>query len=206
MYIPRHFAHDDRADLLEVMREYDFATLVSTVDGEPFASHVPVWTRDNAEAGLVIEGHVAAANAHARALADGARALVIFHGPHTYVSPAHYRSEGRVPTWNYIAIHASGKARVIDDADGKLTILSHLVARHEPAFAPRFAAFDGRQRDGLLAAITGFEIVVDKLEGKFKLGQHRLADDLPSLQASHESGSEHERAIAQWMKKLGHWA
>ena len=205
MYIPRHFAHDDRADLLEVMREHNFATLVSTIDGEPFASHVPVLTRDSGAGGLVVEGHLAAANPHARALADGARALVIFHGPHTYVSPSHYRSEGRVPTWNYIAIHASGNARTIDNVDGKLAILAHLIAHHDPDFAQRFAVFDQRQRDGLLAAITGFEIAVDKLEGKFKLGQHRLVDDRPSLQASHESGGENERAIAQWMKRLDYW-
>ncbi len=205
MYIPKHFAHDDRADLLAVMREYNFATLVSTIDGEPFASHVPVLTREGEGGELIIEGHLAAANPHARALGDGARALVIFHGPHTYISPSHYRSEGRVPTWNYIAIHASGAARAIDDVEGKLTILAHLIAHHDPAFAPRFAVFDKRQRDGLLAAITGFEIDVDRLEGKFKLGQHRLSDDLPSLQAGHESGGENERAIAHWMKQLGYW-
>ena len=205
MYIPKHFAHDDRADLLAVMRDYNFATLVSTIDGEPFATHVPVLTREGEDGGLVIEGHVAAANRHARTFAEGARALVIFHGPHTYISPSHYRSQGRVPTWNYIAIHASGKARAIDDAEGKLAILAHLIAHHDPAFAQRFAVFDERQRDGLLAAITGFEIEIDKLEGKFKLGQHRLADDLPSLRASHENGGENERAIAQWMKQLGYW-
>ncbi len=205
MYIPKHFARDDRAELLAVMREYNFATLVSTIAGEPFVSHVPVLAREEDDGGLFIEGHVAAANPHARALADGAHALVIFQGPHTYISPSHYRSEGRVPTWNYIAVHASGRARTIDDVDGKLAILGHLIAHHDPVFAPRFAAFDTRQRDVLLAAITGFEIAVDKLEGKFKLGQHRLADDRPSLQASHESGGENERAIAQWMKQLGYW-
>lgn len=205
MYVPKHFAHDDRADLLAVMREHSFATLVSIIDAEPFATHVPVLVREERGGALVIEGHVAAANPHARSLAAGGRALTIFHGPHTYVSPSHYRSEGRVPTWNYIAVHASGTARAIDDAEGKLAILGHLIAHHDPDFAPRFAAFDARQRDGLLAAITGFEIAIDKLEGKFKLGQHRLADDLPSLQASHESGSEDERAIAQWMRRLGYW-
>ena len=205
MYIPKHFVHDDRTDLLAVMRDYNFATLVSTIEGEPFATHVPVLTREIEGGALLIEGHVASANPHAQALADGARALMIFHGPHTYISPSHYRSQGRVPTWNYIAVHASGKSRVIDDARGKLAVLGHLIAHHDPAYAPRFAAFDERQRDGLLAAITGFEIAVDTLEGKFKLGQHRLADDLTSLRDSHENGGENERAIAQWMQKLGYW-
>ena len=189
------------------MREYNFATIVADVDGEAFATHAPVGVIERAEAGdfgLVIEGHVASANPHARAL-DGARVLVIFHGPHTYISPTHYRSAGRVPTWNYIAVHASGIARVIDDADAKHALLLRLIARQEPAFAERFRAFDDGLRKSLLGAITGFEIAVDRLEGKFKLGQHRLSDDLPSLQASHEAGGENERDIARWMKRLGYW-
>ena len=208
MYVPKHFAHGDRADLLAVMREYTFATLVANVDGETFATHAPVGVIERGQGGgefaLAIEGHVASANPHARSL-DGARVLVIFHGPHTYISPTHYRSAGRVPTWNYIAVHASGIAHTIGDAEAKRALLLRLIAHHEPTFADRFDAFDDRLRDGLLNAITGFEIAVDRLEGKFKLGQHRLADDLPSLRESHEAGGENERAIARWMKHLGHW-
>ncbi len=203
MYVPKHFAHDDRADLLDVMGEYGFATIVADVNGATFATHAPVSAFERGDA-VVIEGHVAAANPHARAL-DGARVLVIFHGPHTYISPTHYRSAGRVPTWNYIAVHASGIARVIDDADAKHALLLRLIARYEPGFAERFGAFDERLRNSLLGAITGFEIAVDRLEGKFKLGQHRLSDDLPSLQASHEAGNDDERDIARWMRRLGYW-
>ena len=204
MYVPKHFAHDEHADLLAVMRDHAFATIVAAVDGEPFATHAPVRVERSASGEVRIEGHVATANPHARVL-DGARTMVIFHGPHTYISPTLYRSQGRVPTWNYIAVHAAGIARTIDDPQAKQALLTRLIADHEPTFNARFASFEARQRDGLLAAITGFEVVVDRLEGKFKLGQHRLADDLPQMQTVHEEGDEDRREIASWMKRLGHW-
>lgn len=204
MYIPRHFAHENLADLKAVMRTYAFATVFASVDGEPFATHAPVRIDDATEGVLRIEGHVATMNPHARTL-DGARVMVVFHGPHTYISPTLYRSAGRVPTWNYIAVHATGVARTIDDLAAKHALLTRLIADHEPSFNATFAQFDARHRDALLSAITGFEIGVDKLEGKFKLGQNRLADNVPEMQAVHEDGDTDRRAIAQWMKQLGYW-
>ena len=204
MYIPKHFAHHDHADLKAVMRTYAFATVFASVDGEPFASHAPVRIDDATDGMLRIEGHVASANPHARTL-DGARVMVVFHGPHTYISPTLYRSAGRVPTWNYIAVHATGIARSIDDLAAKHALLTRLIGDHEPDFNATFAQFDDRHRDALLSAITGFEIVVDKLEGKFKLGQNRLADNVPEMQSVHENGDADRRAIAQWMKQLGYW-
>ncbi|MEO8937580.1 MAG: FMN-binding negative transcriptional regulator [Burkholderiaceae bacterium] len=205
MYVPKHFAHDDHADLMAVMREHAFATVFAAVDGEPFATHAPVRVTRSDNGIVTIEGHVARANPHAAALA-GARAMVVFQGPHTYISPTLYRSSGRVPTWNYIAVHAVGRVRTINAADEKRALLTRLIADHEPSFNETFAHFDARHRDGLLAAITGFEIVVDKLEGKFKLGQNRLADNLPAMQVVHEEGDADRRSIAQWMKRLGYWS
>jgi transcriptional regulator len=204
MYVPKHFAHDERAHLLAVMHEHSFATVVSNVDDELFATHVPLRV-DDVDGTLRIEGHVAAVNAHARAFDAGARALVIYRGPHTYISPTLYRSAGRVPTWNYIAVHASGTTRAVHDAAAKQEILLRLIDEYEPTFRETFARFEDRQRDALIRAITGFEITVDHVEGKFKLGQHRLQDDLPEMQSSHEQGDPDRREIAAWMKRLGYW-
>ena len=206
MYIPAHFAHDGRSDVLAVMREHNFATLVSMIDGMPFATHAPLLVHEDRAGKVRIEGHVAAANPHGAALADDAQVLVVFSGPHSYVSPTRYRSPHRVPTWNYIAVHAMGRATRIADAKAKLAILARLIAVHEPDFAARFATFDPDLRDSLVGAIVGFEIAVDRLESKFKLGQNRLSDDLPSLQAEYENGSENERELAAWMKRLGYWS
>ncbi|MFT5588106.1 MAG: transcriptional regulator [Bradyrhizobium sp.] len=89
MYVPQHFREDDPALLLEVMQRYSFATLVSHVDGKPFATHVPVLARQ-IDGALQIDGHVARANPHWQALQTDPAALVIFQGPHTYISPTLY--------------------------------------------------------------------------------------------------------------------
>jgi transcriptional regulator len=204
MYIPSHFSQDDPAVLVEVMQQYSFATLVSNHEGAPFATHLPVSSR--VESGVVrIGAHVARANPHWKALEADPQALVIFHGPHTYISPTLYRSKDRVPTWNYIAVHARGCAAVDHTASTKLRILSTLIAEHEPAYRAQFEAITPGLRDGLVNAIVAIDITVEKLEGKFKLGQHRLADDTPQMQIRHEQGGENEQAIAAWMKRLGHW-
>ena len=204
MYIPQHFSQTDPDILLDVMQQYSFATLVSNSEGGPYATHLPVTAR--MDAGTVrIGAHVARANPHWRALEADPQALVIFHGPHAYVSPALYRSKNRVPTWNYIAVHASGQASVSHAAKDKLEQLSALIARNEPAYRTQFDTIAPDLREGLINAIVAIEITVEKLEGKFKLGQHRLADDRPELQTRHEQGGENERAIAEWMKRLGYW-
>lgn len=204
MYLPKHFEQSDPAVLLEVMRRHNFATVVSNLDGVPFATHVPVVAREH-DGIVTIAGHVARANVHWRALQTAPEALVIFQGPHTYISPTLYAKPNRVPTWNYIAVHASGKALIDDTAEGKLALLAESIAFHEPGYRPQFEALDDGLRDGLLNAIVGFTIQVDRLQGKFKLGQHRLAEDRPEMQAWHAAGGENERAIAAWMERLGYW-
>lgn len=206
MYLPKHFEANDSKHLFEVMRLYNFATLVNTQGGAPFATHLPVLVReDPGQGGLVIDAHVARANPQWRALQDDPRALVIFQGPHAYISPTNYISKSRVPTWNYVAVHAEGTVRVIESSAEKLAILARLIEFHEPSFAPHFSSFDAKTRDSLVGAIVGMEIKVDTLQGKFKLNQHRLADDLPVLQKVFEHGDENHRGLASWMKKLGYW-
>lgn len=204
MYVPKHFEQNDPALLVEVMRRHNFATLVSNLDGVPFATHLPVVVRE-ADGVITIAGHVARANPHWRALLEAPDALVIFQGPHTYISPTLYAKADRVPTWNYIAVHASGKAIIDDTADGKLALLIESIAHHEPAYRAQFDNLDSGLRTVLMNAIVGFTMRAEHLQGKFKLGQHRLAEDRPEMQAWHATGGENERAIAGWMARLGYW-
>ncbi|MBC7513305.1 MAG: FMN-binding negative transcriptional regulator [Herminiimonas sp.] len=204
MYLPKHFEQDDPVLLLEVMRQHTFATLVSLVDGAQFATHLPV-VASEVDGAIQINGHVARANPHWRGLQDSSEVLVIFHGPHAYISPTHYAQANRVPTWNYIAVHASGQATVQESDVAKLAILAESIGHHEPAYRAQFEALEPQYRSAMLNAIVGFTIRVEQLQGKFKLGQHRLADDKPDMQALHEAGGENERAIATWMQRLGYW-
>ncbi len=111
MYVPGHFRVDDPETLRAFMRAHAFATLVTVVDGAPFATHVPFLVDDakggEEAAGLVLRAHVARANPQWRTLEEQ-DALVIFSGPHAYVSPAWYGAAESVPTWNYTAVHAYG--------------------------------------------------------------------------------------------------
>jgi len=204
MYIPQHAAQNDPDILLSVMQRHNFAMLISNVDGAPFATHLPMYVRRDGDT-FHIEGHFARANPHWQALETDPKALVIFQGPHTYISPSLLNSANRVPTWNYIAVHASGLVKIDHSSEAKLTMLSKLIAQHEPGYQTQFDAMDPEHANRLVNAIVAFSMRVDKLEGKFKLEQHRLADNKPEMQIWHERGGENEREIAEWMKRLGYW-
>lgn len=204
LYLPTQFDHHDPKHLAEVMGRYNFATLYSQRDNGPFATHLPVLAREVGDA-WVIDAHVAKANPHWQALVASPSAMIVFQGPHTYVSPTQYRSDRRVPTWNYIAVHASGPIEIKHDREEKLAILASLIAHHDPAFASRWSEFEEKLRGPLLDAIVGLQMRVERLEGKFKLNQHRLADDRAELQDEYAHADENRRELGYWMEKLGLW-
>ncbi len=179
MYLPRHFAQDDPAVLHAFMGRYGFALLVTTVDGEPFANHLPLLHQaEGGEFGTLL-GHMARPNPQWRGFADGAPALAVFHGAHAYVSPSWYASGEAVPTWNYAAVHAYGRPRVVDDHDAALAILERLVAAHEEG-RPEPWGLDRvtvEFRDTQIRGIVAFEMPIERLVGKFKLSQNKSTAD-----------------------------
>jgi transcriptional regulator len=177
MYTPHHFREDELARLHTVMREYAFAALVSQVEGALFATHLPVLLdTEHGEYGSIL-GHVARANPQWRTL-ESQETLIIFQGPHAYVSPSWYETELNVPTWNYVAVHAYGRARLIeapDELDALVRRLVHVYESGQPEpWAPDLPEEFLQAR---LAAIVGFELEITRLEGKFKLGQNRPEQD-----------------------------
>lgn len=202
MYLPPHFREDDPALLLEVMRRHPFATLVSADGGLPFASHLPLNTRLEGDT-FRIEGHMARANPQWQAFERETTALAIFHGPHAYVSPTVYTNSERVPTWNYVSVHATGKLKTEHDSARKRAMLERLIAAQEASFQAQFEQIRPELVDGMLNAIVAFEMVVEKIEGKFKLNQHRLAEIKPESTARQEQGSDDEREMAYWLKRIG---
>ena|SRR5579862_3382510 len=158
------------------MRANPFAILVSTTNVGPFATHVPVVIRQDAGQ-TTIRGHVAKANPHWRHLQEQAQCLMIFHGPHAYVSPTNYATGENVPTWNYGAVHAYGKARTFSETSELLGMLHDLIPTFEAAYAEQWAGLSESYRARMLSHIVGFEIEVTKLEAKFKLSQNRTRDE-----------------------------
>jgi transcriptional regulator len=177
VYVPSEFRAHDREAVQALVRAHGFATLVTIAEGLPFASHLPLLLDAGRGPEGTLLGHVARANPQWRHFGK-APALAIFAGPHGYVSPSWYATAPAVPTWNYVAVHASGVPRIVDDDAAVQAILARLVATHEAALpAPRpldlppdFAA---RMRRGIVA----FEMPIDRLEGKLKLSQNRSPAD-----------------------------
>jgi transcriptional regulator len=216
MYSPKFNVVTDRAILLEAMRTHSFAILFGPTDGAPTngvqtndvrtnaplaATHLPLVVKDSGEHGL-IEGHFAKANHHWQALA-GRETLVVFSGPHGYVSPALYTEELSVPTWNYIAIHAYGTLETIEDPEAKDALLKDLIALHDPAYADHWRGLPDGYKRTMLGNIIGFRIPIARIEGKFKLSQNRKEAERDNVRAAQAAGDPDQQALAAWMQRLG---
>ena len=206
MFAPKFTQVTDRALLLEAMREIPFAIVFGPIGASDVppeqvsATHLPLVVRDQGDHG-VLEGHFATANPHWRALA-GREALVVFPGPHSYVSPTLYSETLSVPTWNYIAIHAHGPVTLVQDDAGKLDLLHGLIEAHEPSFLDEWKQKPDGYKRTMLAGITGFRMPIARIEGKFKLSQNRALDERRNVRAAHAAGSPDQQSLARWMQRL----
>ena len=205
MYSPKFNQVADRSLLIEAMQAYSFAILIGpqTTPEAPtplVATHLPQVIKDEGEHGL-IEGHFAHANPHWKSLANR-EVLVVFPGPHSYVSPTNYVEELSVPTWNYIAVHAYGTLQLVEDEAGKDALLAGLIQSTEPAFADKWRSMPDGFRRTMLAGIQGFRIPIARIEGKFKISQNRARQERINVQATHAAGTDDQRALAAWMARL----
>lgn len=175
MYRPKHFDESDAERMHAMIREHSFGALVSAGDRGIVASHIP-FTLDS-ECGALgsLFGHVARANDQWRAFDGDAEVLVIFQGPHAYVSPAWMPGERNVPTWNYVSVHVSGRPRLIDEPDIVRARIEGLVATNEASRTKPWKTTDVPADfvDGMLGGIVAFDLPIDRLEGKWKLSQNK---------------------------------
>ncbi|WP_339527264.1 FMN-binding negative transcriptional regulator [Pseudomonas sp. EA_35y_Pfl2_R111] len=196
MYTPAAFRQDDLTTLHQQMRATRLPTLVSHGNQGLLASHLPLLLAPDEGAYGTLYGHFARANPQWRDLAEGSEALVIFQGAEAYISPSWYAAKAEhgkvVPTWNYISVHAHGRAEVFDDAERLLQLVSRLSALHEAERPQPWAVSDAPSEyiDSMLRAIVGFALPIQRLEGKWKLGQNRSQADQAGvregLSASHD--------------------
>ncbi len=178
MYRPSDFREDDLDKLVAFMRANSFATLVSVLDGVPFASHVPLVV--SVQDGVVkLIGHLAKPNPQWRAFPQ-AESLAIFTGPHAYISPTLYEQTESVPTWNYIAVHAYGTPQVLtlqEDPGAMDEMIRTMIDTYEAAYQDQWQDLAAHFRTGMMRGIVGFEMVISRLEGKYKLSQNRSQTD-----------------------------
>lgn len=205
MYVPPHFANHDPVEIAAFMRRHSFATVVTHDGSAPFASHVPVLHHAEPGPHGRILAHIARANPQWRHFENSQEVLVMFHGPHAYISPAWYQAAPAVPTWNYAAIHAYGLPRIINDHSVLAGMLEELVETHERGRENRWSGvLPAEYRDKMLGGIVGFEIEVTRIEAKYKLGQNRSAGDIQGVvSALGASPDQTDREVAALMDRAG---
>jgi transcriptional regulator len=202
MYIPKSFQSDDLAQLHDLMRQYNFAILATQHDRAPFATHLPFMLDSERGPQGTLIAHMARANPQWRDFGGG-EVLVIFQGPHAYISPSWYEQHPSVPTWNYAAVHAYGVPRIVEDHDELRRMLGALVATHEAAFAqPWRMELPDDYLDKMMRAVVGFEIEITRLEGKLKLSQNRSEHDQHQVaEALGQSENQLDLGVAAMMER-----
>ncbi|MCG8693728.1 MAG: FMN-binding negative transcriptional regulator [Minwuiales bacterium] len=204
MYVPRQFAEEDTSACHDLIEANNFGLLVSSVDGAPFASHLPFMLhRERGRYGTLVV-HMARANPQWRSFSDGGEVLSIFSGPHAYISPNWYRPGKSVPTWNYVSVHAYGVPSLLEEQPREtLDMMEDLVDAHEQGSDRPWRLCD-QPADFLEAMVRGIvamEIPITRLEGKAKLSQNRAAADRAGvIEALGSSDDQTARAVAALMR------
>ena len=198
MYVPDHFAERDLAVLHGWMRQHAFGLLVTARGGALEATHLPLWLDAGQGPHGTLYGHVARGNPHGRCFDGETRALAVFTGPHAYVSPRWYERPS-VPTWNYLAVHAEGVLRPLEDAAQLRLALARLTETYEGEGG--FEALPQDLVSRLSRGILAFELPIEKLTGKRKLSQNKTAADRAGVSAALEAqGEANALAIAALLR------
>ena len=183
LYIPKPQLIEDRRFLHDFMEEFAFVDLV-TVSPSLRITHILVWLERTAGAYGTIRGHVSRQNPQSSTFDGRQTGVIVFRGPHGYISPTWYAKTGNVaPTWNFAVVHASGKLRPVEGNKELNELLSRLIAKFESyeGTSYDYARIDDSYKNGLISGTVGFELEIELLEGKFKLGQDRSPADKQSL-------------------------
>src|SRR6266849_3870926 len=200
MYSPPYNRVEKRAEVLEFMRANSFVLLVTGKNDALHASHLPVMLHEEEER-IFLDMHMARANAQWREF-SGAEVLVVFFGPHAYVSPRWYEEKERVPTWNYAAVHAYGVPQLLEDRKAKHASQRRLIERLDAQWLPQFDALREEYVQRMLGAIVNFRIPVTRLETRWKLSQNRGRREQELIAAELEKSSDPtERALAALTRK-----
>jgi transcriptional regulator len=205
VYIPEYHRIEDRAESLAFMQANPFAILISATDNGPFATHIPVVVRQVAGQ-VVLRAHVAKSTPHWKLMEDGQQqdSLVIFHGPHAYISPKLYENRESVPTWNYAAVHMYGRGKILDAESEVRLLLLDLISQFDSSYQEQWLSLRPEYQARMLSHIVAFEITATRIETKFKLSQNRTkADQENVIQSLASSPDSAVSGVAALMRQQG---
>ncbi|MCC0567510.1 FMN-binding negative transcriptional regulator [Brevibacillus sp. FSL L8-0520] len=200
VYIPKQYRmnHDEA---VQMMKSYPFALLITVDEQRPLATHIPLEIREE-EGKIYATGHIAYGNIQKKTLDHNRDVLLIFQGPHAYISSSWYERE-EVPTWDYLAVHAYGTSRVLEKDELK-SALDSMLKRYEShrENGRLWETFDPELLEREMKGIVGFEIEITSIEAAAKMSQNRSDTDYKSIVAELEKSEDQEEIqVAQWMRE-----
>jgi transcriptional regulator len=200
MHIIKYFREENREKILEFMRQNDFATLVAYDGAKPVASHLLMEVLEEGEK-LWINGHMSKANPLWKMFETNPQVLVIFQGPHTYISPTWY-NHVNVPTWNYQSVHVYGKPRLITEKTETYGILKRLTDRYERTTPYKLETLPQDFVEKEMRGVAAFQMEVTEIEANYKLSQNRDEESYRSIVAHLERRTDdYSHEIAEAMRQ-----
>ncbi len=203
MYSLPYFKEKDQEEVLRFMREHPFVMICgSNKNGKPVATQVPVLIKER-DGHIFLEGHIMKNTDHHKTFEQNPQALAVFTGAHTYVSASWYSNPKQASTWNYLSVHAQGKIRFLEETELR-RILEETTSKYEnnensPSLF-RHLAHD--YISGLIKAIVGFELEVERIENVFKLSQNRDEKSFDTIMEKLNAQDEDGRKIAAEMGRI----
>jgi transcriptional regulator len=196
MYTPSHYRIDDPEVIRAFIERHSFATLVSYADSFQ-VTHLPFVVEETEQ--LILSGHMARANPHWGCFADNPEVLVMFQGPHAYVSPSLYEEKVSVPTWDYAVVHAYGRARMVEDVE---PVLEKLIRAVDAEYLNTWRVLPEEYKANMKKGIVGFEVAVYKVEAKFKMHQKSpRVDRLRIIEEFSRSGNTNLAEVAEYIEQ-----
>lgn len=199
MYIPKLY-HLEQDEAVQIMKSYPFAILVTIDELRPIATHIPIEIQKK-NSKILAAGHIAIGNMQKNTLDNNSNVMLIFQGPHTYISSSWYESEN-VPTWDYLAVHAYGTSRIIsgEEMENHLAaLLKHYESNRDngrlwETFSPGFLHHQ-------MKGIVTFEIEITSIQASGKMSQNRNDRDYKAIVTELEKLSEEDASrVAEWMR------
>lgn len=202
MYIPSQYKIEQESEMVEFMQKFSFATLISSLNDTPIATHLPFLVTQNIDNQIILTSHFAKANPQWKKIQDTTPVLTIFSEPHAYISPQHYEKQLNVPTWNYMAVHAYGYVQLIEEEQKTMQILEQTIEFYEMNYKKQWNDLPQNYKIGLAKGVVAFEIKISELQGKKKLSQNKtLQEQKNIIESLFKSDFTNENLIAEYMKK-----
>ncbi|WP_339179827.1 FMN-binding negative transcriptional regulator [Bacillus sp. FSL R5-0560] len=201
MYIPKYYKVTNVDDIWDFVQNNSFGTIVTTAQGKPIATHLPLQLIKEGDT-YYITGHIAYGNPQWRTFEACEDVLVMFQGPHAYISSSWYEKEN-VPTWNYQAVHVYGTASILNEEELKhdLTMLLQKYEKHRknPVLWDKLSP---QLLESQLKGIVGFKMKVGEIQASYKLSQNRNEKDYMNIiDQLRKEGDSNSKQMAELMEK-----